>query len=128
MRLSLEWLSDHVDLGEMTPEQVGELFTLRVAAVDEAADPWPGATVGDVLAVRPHPDAEKLTLVNVATGDGEREVVCGAPNVAVGQKICFAPSGTTLPGGLKLEKRKIRGVVSAGMVLSERELGLSDEH
>jgi len=128
MQLSLEWLNEHVDVGDLTPERIGELFTLHVADVGETADPWPGVTVGDVLAVRPHPDAEKLTLVNVATGDGEREVVCGAPNVAVGQKICFAPSGTTLPGGLKLEKRKIRGVVSAGMVLSEHELGLSDEH
>ncbi|MHC4160543.1 MAG: phenylalanine--tRNA ligase subunit beta, partial [Planctomycetota bacterium] len=128
MRMSLEWLNDHVDIGDLTPEQVGELFTLHVADVGEVADPWPGVTVGDVLTVRPHPDAGKLTLVNVATGAGEREVVCGAPNVAPGQKICFAPSGTTLPGGLKLEKRKIRGIVSAGMVLSERELGLSDEH
>lgn len=128
MLLSLEWLNDHVDLGGLTPEQVGELFTLHVAPVEEAADPWPGVTVGDVRAVRRHPNAEKLTLVTVDTGAGEREVVCGAPNVAVGQKICFAPSGTTLPGGLKLEKRKIRGIVSAGMVLSERELGLSDEH
>jgi phenylalanyl-tRNA synthetase beta chain len=128
MRLSLEWLNDHVDLGDLTPEQVGELFSMHVADVGEAVDPWPGVTVGDVLDVRPHPDATKLTLVNVNTGAGEREVVCGAPNVAPGQKICFAPSGTTLPGGLKLEKRKIRGIVSAGMVLSERELQLSDEH
>jgi phenylalanyl-tRNA synthetase beta chain len=104
MQLSLEWLNDHVDLGDLTPQRIGELFTLHVADVGEMADPWPGVTVGDVLAVRPHPNAEKLTLVSVDAGDGEREVVCGAPNVAAGLKICFAPSGTTLPGGLKLEK------------------------
>jgi phenylalanyl-tRNA synthetase beta chain len=64
----------------------------------------------------------------VETGAGTHEVVCGAPNVAKGQKICFAPEGTTLPDGLVLKRRKIRGVESGGMVLSERELGLSDEH
>ena len=81
-----------------------------------------------MLGVRPHPNADKLRLVTVDAGDGEQEVVCGAPNVAEGQKICFAPTGTTLPDGLVLTARKIRGVVSGGMVLSERELGLSDEH
>ncbi|HEX5136869.1 MAG TPA: phenylalanine--tRNA ligase subunit beta, partial [Planctomycetota bacterium] len=96
--------------------------------VEEAKDQWPGVVVGDVLAVRRHPDAEKLSLVTVENGKGPLEVVCGAPNVKEGMKICFAASGVTLPNGLKLEKRKIRGVVSAGMVCSERELGLSDEH
>jgi len=128
MRLSLEWLSDHVDLAGLSPEAVGELYTMHVAECS-VGDPWPGVVVGDVLAVRPHPDARKLRLVEVsAGGGGTLEVVCGAPNVAQGQKICFAPAGTTLPDGLVLEKRKIRGVVSAGMVLSERELGISDEH
>jgi len=128
MRLSVTWLADHVDLTGLAPAAVAELVNLHVAEVEESKDPWPGVVVGDVLAVRRHPDAEKLSLVTVETGSGQIEVVCGAPNVKQGQKICFAAAGVTLPGGLKLEKRKIRGVVSGGMVLSERELGLSEEH
>jgi len=128
MRLSFDWLADHVDLKGLTPAEVGALINLHVAEVEEAKDTWPGVVVGLVLAVRRHPDAEKLSLVTVENGGGQLEVVCGAPNVKEGQKICFAPAGVTLPGGLKLEKRKIRGVVSSGMVLSERELGLSEEH
>jgi phenylalanyl-tRNA synthetase beta chain len=128
MRLSFAWLADHVDLKGLTPAAVADLINLHVAEVEEPKDPWPGVVVGDVLAVKRHPDAEKLSLVTVDNGSGQLEVVCGAPNVKPGQKICFAASGVTLPNGLKLEKRKIRGIVSAGMVLSERELGLSDEH
>jgi phenylalanyl-tRNA synthetase beta chain len=128
MRLSFDWLGDHIDLAGQSVASVAELINLHVAEVEEAKDPWKGVVVGDVLAVRRHPDAEKLSLVTLENGSGQIEVVCGAPNVKAGQKICFAASGVTLPNGLKLEKRKIRGVVSAGMVLSERELGLSEEH
>ncbi|MEM8885572.1 MAG: phenylalanine--tRNA ligase subunit beta [Planctomycetota bacterium] len=131
MRWSMEWLSDFVDLDGLDPEALGESITLHTAEVDEVIDPgaaWDGIVVGFVEAVRPHPDADKLRLVTVQTGSGTNEVVCGAPNVAAQQKICYAPEGVVLPGGLKLEKRKIRGVESNGMVLSERELGLSEEH
>lgn len=128
MRLSCAWLADHVDLKGLAPAAVAESINLHVAEVEEPKDPWPGVVVADVLAVKRHPDAEKLSLVTVETGSGQIEVVCGAPNVKALQKICFAAAGVTLPNGLKLEKRKIRGVVSAGMVLSERELGLSEEH
>ncbi|MFB3065082.1 MAG: phenylalanine--tRNA ligase subunit beta, partial [Planctomycetota bacterium] len=131
MLFSVEWLNDFVDLGDLAPREVGELFTTHVAAVDEvreAGGGWPGVRVGGVLDVRAHPNADKLRLVRVDYGDGEAEVVCGAPNVAKGQKICFAPEGTTLADGTVLKRRKIRGVESGGMVLSERELGLSDEH
>jgi phenylalanyl-tRNA synthetase beta chain len=75
--------------------------------------------------VAQHARVEQVGRLAVAGGQplgGEAEVVCGAPNVAEGQKICFAPENTVLPGGFKLERRKIRGVESAGMVLSEREL------
>ena len=129
MRWSMEWLSDFVDLNGLDPQAVGESITLHTAEVEEVIEPgWAGIVVGFVDAVRPHPDADKLRLVTVNHGGGTREVVCGAPNVAEGQKICYAPEGTVLPDGLKLEKRKIRGVESSGMVLSERELGLSEEH
>jgi len=131
MLISVEWLNDHVDLGGIDPARVGELLTLHTAEVNTVEDPaggWASIIVGHVTAVRPHPDADKLRLVTVEGGQGELEVVCGAPNVAEGQKICYAPEGTTLPGGLVLKVRKIRGVESRGMVLSERELGLGDDH
>ena len=131
MRWSMEWLSDFVDLSDLDPQEVGESITLHTAEVDEVIESgggWPGVVVGLVDDVRPHPDANKLRLVTVRHGDGSREVVCGAHNVKKGQKIAYAPEGTVLPGGFKLEKRKIRGVESCGMVLSERELGLSEEH
>ena len=89
--------------------------------------------LGRVLEVRPHPDADRLVLVTVDRGTGSQTVVCGAPNVAPGQAIAFAPEGAVLtdPRSGKprpLKKSRIRGVVSAGMVCSEAELGLSTEH
>ncbi len=131
MKFSLEWLNDFVPLEGVDPAELGELVTLHVAevgAVEQPGGGWPGVVVGRVLDVRPHPDAAKLRLVRVETGSGQSEVVCGAPNVAADQLIMFAPEGTTLPGGLVLKRRKIRGVESAGMVLSERELGIGDDH
>jgi len=85
--------------------------------------------IGKVLEVRPHPNADRLTLCLVdAGGSAPLEVVCGAPNVQAGKAYPFAPVGATLPGGLKLERRKIRGVESNGMLCSAKELGLGADH
>jgi len=85
--------------------------------------------VGHVLSREPHPNADRLALCKVAYGGADAvDVVCGAPNVAAGQKIAFAPVGTVMPDGTKLKKAKLRGVVSRGMICSERELEMSDEH
>ena len=81
-----------------------------------------------ILEVMKHPNADKLNLVEVETGSGTTTVVCGAPNVAAGMVVPYAPSGATLPGGFTLERRKIRGVVSDGMLCSPDELGLGDDH
>ncbi|MEM7166759.1 MAG: phenylalanine--tRNA ligase subunit beta [Planctomycetota bacterium] len=131
MLLSYDWLNDHVDLKDVSPEQLAELVTVHLAEVDGVGEPgggWPGVRVAKVVSMRPHPNADRLRLVTVNDGATEVELVCGAPNVAEGQHICYAPEGTTLPGGLLLERREIRGVESGGMVLSEQELGLSDDH
>ncbi|HXE83240.1 MAG TPA: phenylalanine--tRNA ligase subunit beta, partial [Gemmatimonadales bacterium] len=84
--------------------------------------------IARVLEVRQHPNADRLSLCQVDAGNGVVEVVCGAPNVQAGKTYPFAPVGATLPGGLKLERRKIRGVESNGMLCSAKELGLGVDH
>src|SRR5213080_2246772 len=85
--------------------------------------------VARVLEVKQHPNADRLSLCQVDAGNGTPlEVVCGAPNVQAGKLYPFAPVGATLPGGLKLERRKIRGVESNGMLCSAKELGLGEDH
>jgi phenylalanyl-tRNA synthetase beta chain len=86
-----------------------------------------GLVVAEVLQVDRHPDADSLSVCRVATGTGETEVVCGAPNVEAGMKAALAPPGVRLPDGSKLRRRKIRGVTSDGMLCSARELGLGEE-
>jgi phenylalanyl-tRNA synthetase beta chain len=82
-----------------------------------------------VEAVRPHPNADRLRICTVNDGtEQRRQVVCGAPNVEAGRKYPFAPVGSTLPGGITLEHRKIRGEVSEGMLCSARELGMGEDH
>lgn len=84
--------------------------------------------VARVLEVKQHPNADRLSLCQVDAGSGVLEVVCGAPNVQAGKSYPFAPVGATLPGGLKLDRRKIRGVESNGMLCSAKELGLGVDH
>src|ERR1041384_3241873 len=79
--------------------------------------------VGRVLAVEKHPKADRLSVCTVDTGDGERTIVCGAPNVAAGQTVPVALPGATLPGGHEIGKAKLRGVRSAGMICASSELG-----
>jgi len=128
---SYEWLRAIVPF-EYTPEQLRDLITARCCPVDELvklrAD-LASVVVGQVVEAGPHPDSDHLWVTKVDVGAGELlDVVCGAPNVKVGAKYPFAAAGTTLPGGLKLEKRKIRGATSNGMLCSARELALGQEH
>ncbi len=135
MRVPLGWLGELVDLPEDV-EGLARRLTfagLEVASIDRVGGEWKGVVVGRVLAVRPHPDADRLRLVTVDRGDGEQTVVCGASNVAPGQNIAFAGTGAALVDPRTgeprvLKKSRIRGVVSGGMVCSEAELGLSAEH
>lgn len=132
MLISLNWLNDYVDLSDLTPEQVGELLSLHTAEVEgieEVGASIADVVVGEVLERDQHPDADKLSVTTVSYGAEENVgVVCGAPNVRAGLKIAFAPIGSKLPGDLKIKKAKLRGVVSCGMICSERELEMSDEH
>jgi phenylalanyl-tRNA synthetase beta chain len=129
MNVSYEWLRDFVEL-EMTPEQLRDLITSRTATVDEVvalrADLAP-IVVARVLEAARHPNADRLSVTKVDAGGGRvLEVVCGAPNVQAGKMYPFAPVGTLMPDGRRIERAKIRGAVSEGMLCSARELGLGE--
>ncbi len=136
MRVPLSWLSDYVDITLPATELARRLTIagVEVAEVVSTAGDWAGIRVALVADVQPHPNADRLKLVTVDVGNGESHtVVCGAPNVAKGQKVAFATVGTKLIDGHTgkpsvLKPAVIRGVESAGMVLSEKEMGISDSH
>ena len=131
MKISLDWIKDFVELPDLSPREMGVKFTLstcEVEGVEETNAHMEAVTVVEITKVEPHPEADKLRLVTFETGSGERWVVCGAPNVAPGMKVPFAPVGTTLPGDFTLEPKKIRGILSEGMLCAEDELGLGDGH
>jgi len=137
MKAPISWLKEYVDIDEPLDEVAHRLTMAgtEVGSIDQIGADWGPVVVGHVQAVNPHPDADRLRLVTVDYGDpeGPAEVVCGAPNVAEGQNIVYAGIGAMLNdpykgGTSKLKRSKIRGVISNGMVCSEKELGISDEH
>ncbi len=132
MKISLNWLKDYIDLNGISVDEIVDKLTYAGLEVEEVVDQskkFENMVVGLVHEAKKHPNADKLSLCKVSDGKEEFSVVCGAPNVATGQKVVFAKVGAVIPnGGMKLEKAKIRGEVSFGMLCSERELGLSDDH
>lgn len=132
MHISYRWLARHVDLHGISPQRVADDLTLSTAEVEGLERVLPqlsDVVVGHVVKREKHPDAEKLSYCQVDVGGAETlGIVCGATNVAAGQRVAVAKIGTTLPGDVKIKKSKIRGVESCGMICSERELGLGDEH
>lgn len=131
MLVSFDWLREFVPYqGEA--QALGDTLTMLGLEMDGMHDPFEeiaGVVVGHVVECGPHPEADKLSVcvVDVA-GPEALTIVCGAPNVAKGQKVAVALVGSRLPEGLKVKKTKLRGVASAGMICSERELGMSDDH
>ena len=130
MRAPLSWIRDFTPVDAPVSDLVHALnqVGLEVDAVDEPGREILGVRVARILDVVAHPDADKLRLADIDVGDRTTRVVCGAPNIAPGMVVPFAPVGATLPGGFTLERRKIRGVVSDGMLCSAKELGLGDDH
>ena len=134
MKLSYNWLKEYLKC-DLTPEQVAEAMTSIGIEVDsvEMQEVIPGGlkgvVVAQVLTCEPHPDSDHLHVTTVNDGTPEPvQVVCGAPNVAAGQKVLFAQLGTVLPGDFKIKKSKIRGVESFGMICAEDELGIGASH
>ncbi len=131
MRVPLGWLSEWVDLPSSV-EDLEERLTMAGLEIEEILLTGPdlsGLRVGHVVEHARHPDAERLSVCKVDLGDGEPlEIVCGAHNVAAGQKVAVATHGTVLPGGEQVKRAKIRGVPSNGMICSDREMHLGDDH
>ncbi|MBA3560269.1 MAG: phenylalanine--tRNA ligase subunit beta [Gemmatimonadaceae bacterium] len=131
MNASYSWLNAFVKVG-MTPADLRDFITARCTPVDEMVSlrsDLREIVIGHVVEASRHPNSDHLWVTKVDAGTGELlDVVCGAPNVTAGKRYPFAPAGATLPGGLKLEKRKIRGASSNGMLCSSRELQLGDDH
>ncbi|MEO5579774.1 MAG: YtpR family tRNA-binding protein, partial [Gemmatimonadaceae bacterium] len=131
MNASYQWLRDFVPF-DMSPAELRDLLTARVATVDDMVSlrqDLSDIVVGRVIEAARHPDSDHLWVTKVDAGSGAiRDVVCGAPNVEAGALYPFAPVGAVLPGGVRIEKRKIRGAVSEGMLCSARELGLGTDH
>ena len=128
MRVPWEWLSEHVELSGLAPEDVAERLTLaglEVEGLHRVGSELAGLVTARVVAVAPHPNADRLRLVTAAVGGEAVTVVCGAPNVAEGQTVVLARAGASLPSG-RLKASKIRGIRSEGMILSEGELGLPE--
>lgn len=131
MKFSLSWLKDHLDT-QASVDEITETLTrigLEVESVEDKAKDLAPFTVAHVVSAEKHPNADKLRVCMVDTGNETLQVVCGAPNAHAGMKGVFAHAGTKIPGtGLDLKKSSIRGVESNGMLCSEREMGLSQEH
>ena len=134
MKVPLSWLRDYVDL-DLPVEDLAHRLTMAGVEVGEVikVGDWNQCFVAQVMAVRQHPQADRLSLCRVDTGNEELEVVCGAPNVAADQKVCFAKVGANLINSHtgkreSLKSARIRGVLSEGMICSEMELGLGEDH
>jgi len=137
MKISYNWLKQYIPL-ELSPEEVSDILTnigLEVEGLEtfqSLKGGLEGVLIGEVLSCEKHPNADKLTLCKVDVGEDEAlQIVCGAPNVAAGQKVPVATVGTTLypdETGFTLKKTKIRGELSMGMICAEDELGLGSSH
>lgn len=137
MKISYNWLKDYLNI-DLEPSKVAEILT-AIGLEIEGTEEWEsvqgglkGVVIGEVLTCKKHPDADKLSVTTVNVGGAEPlHIVCGAPNVAAGQKVPVAPAGTVVFKGderIELKRSKIRGELSEGMICAEDELGLGKDH
>ena len=126
MKISIDWLGEHLDLSEYTDSEISDLLTFSGIEVEDIIKFPNKVIVCQVKEIKKHPDADKLKVCKVKTINGEFQVVCGAPNAREGMLGIFAPENSYIPGtDLHLKKTKIRGVESCGMLVSEKEMGIS---
>ena len=131
MKFTLDWLKDHLETEKDLDTIVDTLTNigLEIESVEDKSKTFNDFTVAEVIKAEQHPDADRLRVCSVKTIDGVFQVVCGAPNARTGMKGIFAPENSFIPGtGIRLKKSKIRGVESCGMLVSEKEMDISDEH
>lgn len=131
MRVSLRWLQEFIDLPTTEVDELSYAFDmlgLTVEGVEVLDVGWSNVFVGEVLDVAPHPDADKVRVCQVDSGEGPVQIICGAWNFEQGARVAVARPGAVLPGDFEIGQRTIRGVESNGMICSERELGLGDDH
>ncbi len=130
MRVPLSWLRDYVDF-DLAPETLAERLTLlgmEVQSIERWGSDWQNVVIGELLTVEKHPRADRLSLTTVTTGQGEPlEIVCGATNIAPGQRVPVALPGAVLPGGRRIDRTEKMGVVSNGMLCSGDELNLTGD-
>lgn len=127
MLVSTKWLADYIDTKELHPAELAEMITRSGIEVDAVIDRSHGMTnvvVGHVLECEKHPEADKLSICQVDVGGEVTQIICGAPNIAKGQKVIVARPGAVLPGGIKIKKAKLRGEESNGMICSLQELAI----
>jgi phenylalanyl-tRNA synthetase beta chain len=131
MRVPYSWLREYCDPG-MEPAALADRLVMTGTEVERLDSVGPpsadGFVVGKVVKCEKHPKADRLSACMVDTGDGERPIVCGAPNVAAGQTVAVALPGARMPNGEKLRKAKLRGIPSEGMILAADELEIGDDH
>jgi phenylalanyl-tRNA synthetase beta chain len=131
MKFTLNWLQNYVDIQSLSSDELAEHLTMLGLEVDAIAPLYQelaALKTGLVTSAEKHPNADKLTVCQVQIGEESHQIVCGAPNVRQDLAVVVALPGTILPGNFKISKSKIRGVESFGMICSESELGLSNEH
>lgn len=131
MRAPLSWIKEFVPELDAPVADIADALNqlgLEVEEIDAPGRDINGVVAARILDVLAHPDADKIRLADVDFGSGQLRVVCGAPNIEAGMVVPLARVGASLPGGFEIGRRKIRGIVSEGMLCSARELGLGDDH
>lgn len=130
MKVPVSWLKDYVDI-DVTAEDIADRLTfsgVEVEGIEAVGLEYEHVVVGELRSIDRHPQADRLSVCRVSDGSEDLQVVCGADNFAVGDKVPLAKIGAQLAGGLKVKKAKLRGVESFGMLCAEDELALSDDH
>jgi phenylalanyl-tRNA synthetase beta chain len=135
MLLSLNWLKDFVKISDKTdPKKIGEILTMHsveVEGISKEAEKFNNFIVGEIVKIKKHPNADRLQIATVKISNKKNDflnIVCGAPNIEVGQKVPLALAGAILPNGMEIKKTEVRGEYSEGMMCAQDELGIGDDH